>query len=201
MDIWQLLLKLGVFSAIGTGITYLLKTLGKQFMDQNLEIHKMQLNQQLQSHKAELDLINVKQYRLHDKRIDTIQEVYEKLTEFYLDLDTLIRWKNVTGLSEKQIKQQQFDEANKTFESGNKFTRYYTMNKLYFSVEMCEKIDEIIKEMRSCQYDLTIQYQWINLSAEMTMDSFKKAREKLEKEVPKLKEQIENEFREILGVE
>jgi hypothetical protein len=200
MDIWELLLKLGVFSAIGTGITYLLKTLGKQFMDQNLEIHKMQLNQQLQSHKAELDLINVKQSRLHDKRIETIQELYEKLTEFYLDLDTLIRWKNVTGLTEEQIKQQQFEEANKTFESGNKFTRYYTMNKLYFSVEMCEKIDEIIKEMRSCQYDLTIQYQWMNLSAEMTMDSFKKAREKLEKEVPKLKQQIENEFREILGV-
>jgi hypothetical protein len=74
---------------------------------------------------------------LHDKRIETIQELYEKLTEFYLDLDTLISWKNVTNLSEDDIKKQQFEEANKTFDSGSKFSRYYLMNKLYFSIEMC----------------------------------------------------------------
>lgn len=201
MDTFQILWNLGIFTGIGGALTYLLKTLGKQFMDQNLEIHKMQLNQQLESHKAELELINVKQSRLHDKRIETIQELYEKLTEFYMDLDTLIRWKNVTGLSDDEIKKQQFEEANKTFESGSKFSRYYLMNKLYFSKEMCATIDEIIKEMRSCQYDLTIQYQWMNLSADLQMNSFKQAKEKLEKEVPMLKEQIETKFREILGVE
>lgn len=200
MDTFQILWNLGVFTGIGGALTYLLKTLGKQFMDQNLEIHKMQLNQQLESHKAELELINIKQSRLHDKRIDTFQELYEKLTEFYMDLDTLIRWKNVTGLSDEEIKKQQFEEANKTFESGSKFSRYYLMNKLYFSKEMCATIDEIIKEMRSCQYDLTIQYQWMNLSADLQMNSFKQAKEKLEKEVPMLKEQIETKFREILGV-
>ncbi|MCC5922465.1 MAG: hypothetical protein JJT77_01665 [Crocinitomicaceae bacterium] len=198
---WSILKELGFFTAIGGALTYLIKTLGKHFMNQNLEIHKMQLNQQLESHKAELELINVKQSRLHDKRIETIQELYEKLTEFYMDLDTLIRWKNVTGLTDEEIKKQQFEEANKTFESGSKFSRYYLMNKLYFSKEMCETIDEIIKEMRSCQYDLTIQYQWINLSADLQMNSFKQAKEKLEKEVPVLKEQIETKFREILGVE
>lgn len=201
MDTFQILWNLGIFTGIGGALTYLLKTLGKQFMDQNLEIHKMQLNQQLESHKAELELINVKQSRLHDKRIETIQELYEKLTEFYMDLDTLIRWKNVTGLSDKEIKKQQFEEANKTFESGSKFSKYYLMNKLYFSKEMCATIDEIIKEMRSCQYDLTIQYQWMDLSADLQMSSFRQAKEKLEKDVPMLKEQIETKFREILGVE
>lgn len=201
MDLIQLLKDLGIFTVMGVALTYLLKTLGKHFMDQNIEIHKMQLNQQLESHKAELELLNVKQSRLHDKRIETIQELYEKLTEFYVDLDTLIRWKNVTGLSEQEIKKQQFEEANKTFESGSKFSRYYLMNKLYFSKEMCVTIDEIIKEMRSCQYDLTIQYQWMNLSAELQMNSFTQAKEKLEKDVPMLKEQIETNFREILGVE
>lgn len=200
MDTFQIIWNLGIFTGIGGALTYLLKTLGKQFMDQNLEIHKMQLNQQLESHKAELELINLKQSRLHDKRIETIQELYEKLTEFYMDLDTLIRWKNVTGLSDKEIKKQQFEEANKTFESGSKFCRYYLINKLYFSKEMCATIDEIIKEMRSCQYDLTIQYQWMNLSADLQMSSFRQAKEKLEKDVPMLKEQIETKFREILGV-
>jgi hypothetical protein len=75
------------------------------------------------------------------------------------------------------------------------------MNKLYFSIEMCAALDEIIKEMRSCQYDLTIQYQWMNLSADLQLNFFKQAKEKLEKEVPILKEQIETKFREILGVE
>lgn len=201
METTQLLWNLGVFTAIGGALTYLIKTLGKHFMNQNLEIHKMQLNQRLESHKSELELINVKQSRLHDKRIETIQELYEKLTEFYLDLDTLIRWKNVTGLSDEEIKKQQFEEANKTFESGSNFNKYYLMNKLYFSKEMCVTIEQIIKEMRYCQYDLTIQYQWMNLSADLQMNSLKQAKEKLEKEVPMLKEQIETKFREILGVE
>jgi hypothetical protein len=198
---WVIIKDLGIFTGIGGALIYLLKTLGKQFMDQHLEIHKIQLNQQLESHKAELELINVKQSRLHDKRIETFQELYEKLTEFYLDLDTLIRWKNVTNLSEDEIKKQQFEEANKTFESGSKFSKYYLMNKLYFSNEMCSTIDEIIREMRSCQYDLTIQYQWMNLSADLQMNFFTQAKEKLEKEVSILKEQLEKKFREILGVE
>lgn len=201
MDFIQLLRDLGVFGAIAIAVSYLLKTLGKHLMDQNLKIHEMQLNQQLESHKSELELINVKQSKLHDKRIETIQELYEKLTEFYMDLDTLVRWKNVTGLSDEEIKKQQFEEANKTFDSGSKFSRYYLMNKLYFSKKMCATIDDIIKEMRSCQYDLTIQYQWMNLSAELQMSYFTQAKEKLEKEVPMLKEQIETNFREILGVE
>jgi hypothetical protein len=201
MDFLQLLRDLGIFGAIATAVSYLLKTLGQHYMDQNLKIHEMQLNQKLESHKSELELINVKQSRLHDKRIETIQELYEKLTEFYIDLDTLIRWKNVTGLSDEEIKKQQFEEANKTFESGSKFSKYYLMNKLYFSKEMCASIDEIIKEMRSCQYDLTIQYQWMNLSSDLQMNSFTQAKEKLEKEVPMLKEQIEIKFRVILGVE
>jgi hypothetical protein len=201
MDLIQLLKDLGIFAAIGGALTYLLQSLGKKFMDQNLEIHKMQLNHQLESHKAELELANLKQSKLHEKRIQTIQELYEKLTEFYLDLDTLIRWKNVTGLTEDEIKKRNFDDANKTFESGSKFTRYYILNKLYFNADMCIKIDKIIQEMRSCQYDLTIQYQWMNLPGDLQMNSFKQAKEKLEIEVPLLKEQIESKFREILGVE
>jgi hypothetical protein len=198
---WVIIKYLGVFTGIGGALIYLFKTLGKHFLDQNLEIYKIQLIRQLESHKAELELINLKQSRLHEKRIETIQELYEKLTEFYLDLDTLISWKNVTNLSEDDIKKQQFEEANKTFDSGSKFNRYYLMNKLYFSIEMCAALDEIIKEMRSCQYDLTIQYQWMNLSADLQLNFFKQAKEKLEKEVPILKEQIETKFREILGVE
>jgi hypothetical protein len=66
---------------------------------------------------------------------------------------------------------------------------------------MCSTIDEIIREMRSCQYDLTIQYQWLNLSADLQMNFFTQAKEKLEKEVSILKKQLEKKFREILGVE
>jgi hypothetical protein len=51
---WVIIKYLGVFTGIGGALIYLFKTLGKHFLDQNLEIYKIQLIRQLESHKAEL---------------------------------------------------------------------------------------------------------------------------------------------------
>lgn len=201
MDTFQIFWNLGVFTAIGGALTYLIKTLGKHFMNQNLEIHKMQLNLQLQKHKSELDLVLQKAIKLHDRRLDKIQEFYALLVEFHLDLDQLIRIKNTTGKTEEEVKQMQIDEVKKMYESGHAFTMFYQKNKLFFNKATCDLIDELQKTMRECQFDLSIQYQWLNLSFEMIHDSFKKAKEKLESIIPKLKEELEDNFREILGVE
>lgn len=201
MDFSQLLRDLGIFGAVVTGVSYLLKTLGQHYMDQNLKIHEMQLNQQLQSHKSELDLVLQKALKLHDRRLDKIQEFYVLLVEFHIDLDQLIRIKNITGKTEEEVKQMQIDEVKKMYDSGHAFTMFYQKNKLFFNKATCDLIDELQKTMRECQFDLSIQYQWINLSFEMIQSSFEKAKEKLESIIPKLKEELEDSFRQILGVE
>ena len=200
MNFLDILKELGVFTVLAGVIAWLIRTLGKYLIDQNIKVQEYQLSQSLEKFKSELEFLNVKQSRLHEKRVGAIQKLYEYLTEFHIDLDTLIRWKNVTGMSDEQIKQQRIDEANKTFESGSKFSKYYLMNKLYFSEDVCQLIDEIIKTMRGCQYDLTIEYQWMNISPDLKIKSFEQARDKLDNDVPELKNKIELQFREILGV-
>jgi hypothetical protein len=201
MDWLTLLKDLGVFSGFVLAITYLLKTLGKHFMDQNLKIHEMQLNQQLQKHKSELDLVLQKALKLHDHRLEKIQQFYHLLVEFHIDINQLIMIKNVTGKTDEEIKQMKIEEVKKMYESGHEFSVFYQKNKLFFSKETCKLIDELLQIMKSSQFDLSIQYQWMNLSFDLIHESFQKGKEKIESIIPKLKEQLEDNFRNILGVE
>lgn len=47
------------------------------------------------------------------------------LSDFYNDMFTLTTWKVVTGMTDEQIKKQEFDNTMKAGESGNKFLSYY----------------------------------------------------------------------------
>ena len=63
-------------------------------------------------------------------------------------MHTLTTWKIVTGMSEQEVKQQNFDDTKKAEESGNIFLNFYSKNKLYFNDETCALIDEIIKLLK-----------------------------------------------------
>lgn len=201
MTTYTLLKDLGVFTAILGAITWLANVLGKHLIDKNLKIHELMLDKQLEKYKSELLLINEKESKLHDRRLDRIQELYSLLTDFYIDLDTLTRWKNVTGMGDEEIKKQQLDEAKQTFTSGHEFSMFYEKNKLYFNPETCATIEELLTIMRGCQYDLTIQYQWMNLPADLQIKHFEQARDQLRTKVPELKQELEKNFRAILRVE
>ncbi len=201
MTILTVLKDLGIFTILIGGLGWLAKVLGTHMIDKNLRIHELMLDQQLEKYKSGLLLINEKESKLHDRRLDRIQELYSLLTDFYIDLDTLTRYKNVTGMSDEELKQQQLDEAKQTFTSGHEFSIFYEKNKLYFSPDTCSTIEELLKIMRGCQYDLTIQYQWLNLSADIQIKHFEQAKDQLTNKVPELKQELEKNFRSILRVE
>lgn len=201
MTVIELLKDLGIFSILIAGLGWIAREIGKHLLNKNIKIHELELNQQLVKFKSELELIAQKQNKLHDKRLDVIHEFYGLLSDFYINLDNLTRWKNVTGKSEEQIEKEKLDDVKNTYESGYKFSIFYEKNKLYFSTETCLKIEEINKILRECQYDLTIQYQWMNISVDMQMTQFEKAREKIRTKVPELKLELESNFRKIIGVE
>lgn len=197
----NLLEDLGIFTGMTIAITWLIKTLGKHLIDKNLKIHELMLNQQLEKYKSELLLINEKESKLHDRRLDRIQELYSLLTDFYSDLNTLTRWRKTTGMSDDEVKKQQLEDAKQTFTSGHEFSMFYEKNKLYFSPSTCSTIEELLKIMRECQYDLTIHYQWMNLPVDLQFQHFEQAKDQLTNKVPELKKELEKDFRSILRVE
>lgn len=201
MTFLELLKDLGIFGIIVGVLGWVTKELGKYLLNKNIKFHQLSLDQQLEKYKSELDIINEKAFKLHDKRLEKIHNLYELLTDFYINVDNLTHMKNVTGLSDEEINEQKINEVKKTYESGYQFSMFYEKNKLYFDLETCELIQEILRILKECQYDLTIQYQWMNISIDMQMDFFSKAKDKIQNKIPELKEKLERKFRSIMGVE
>jgi hypothetical protein len=164
-DFWrQLLSYLGSFTVIVTAITYLFRTLLKQFLDRDLEKHKGQLAaerervaaervrdletfrnqllQSLESYKAQLQLANKEQEirfaKLHEKRATFLAELYEQLE----DLGT--RTNQVTAFIMREGIQGQENEVREVLDQGTKLAIFFKRNKLYFSTELASQMESII---------------------------------------------------------
>lgn len=89
-------------------------------------------------------------------------------------------------------------------ESGNKFVNFYMRNKIYFPPEICGTIEDIQDELKSTYDEFGIYRpfdpgprdphqdieRWNNAWKRVTED-----------EVPELKRELEDHFRDLLGVE
>ncbi len=199
---WESILKeIGVVGVLAGLLTWLIKQLGQNFIDKNLKAYEKKLDHQSELFKQELSFLSQKANRLHDKRIERIEEIYALLTDFHNDMQQLISWKIVTGMAKEEIEQQEIDNVNKANESGTKFLAYYTRNKLYFNDETCKLIEDIIKHLKGSHTDFTFKYIFQNIPAEMHYENVKNATEKIRETVPAIKVQLEANFRKIIGVD
>lgn len=210
---WDSIVKdLGIVTIIAGLITWLIQKLGENLIvkgQKNYELKlnnesekfKSELNQSLERYKSELNLIFEKSSKLHDKRIERIEELYYMINDFHNDMQLLVSWKIVTGMTNEEIKQEEFDNVKKAETSGNKFLLYYMRHKLYFSLETCILIDEIIKLLKESHSDFSFKYIFGPTSAEMEYQNVKSATEKIRVKVPNIKVKLEENFRKMIGVE
>ncbi|RLZ06380.1 hypothetical protein EAH69_13735 [Faecalibacter macacae] len=212
MDWDKILSEIGIVTVISGLIVWLIKQLGQMFIDRNISIYKQELQNKSDLYKAELNQVfekyksdiafhSQKAFKLHDRRLEKIDELYSLLSDFYNDMFTLTTWKIVTGMTKEEINKQSYDNTMKAGESGNKFLSYYDKNKLYFNSETCTLIDEIIQLLKESHSDFSFKYIFGNISPQMEMESIKKATEKIRRKVPEVKVKLEKNFREIIGVE
>ncbi len=79
---WESVLKeIGIVGVIAGLITWLIKQLGQSYIDKNLKAYEKQLDNQSERFKQELAFISQKASKLHDKRIERIEEIYSLLTD------------------------------------------------------------------------------------------------------------------------
>jgi uncharacterized membrane protein YgaE (UPF0421/DUF939 family) len=212
MDWTKILTDIGIVGIISGLIVWLIKQIGQMFIDKNISLYKQELqnksdqyktelNQVFEKYKAELAFHSQKAFKLHDRRLEKIDELYSLLSDFYNDMFTLTTWKIVTGMSQEEIKKQQFDNTMKAGESGNKFLSYYDKNKLYFNSETCKLIDEIIQLLKESHSDFSFKYIFGQVSPQMEIENVKQATEKIRNKVPDVKTKLEKNFRDIIGVE
>jgi len=210
---WDLIIKdLGIVTIVAGLITWLIQKLGENLIaksQKNYELKlnnesekfKTELNQSLEKYKSELNLIFEKSSKLHDKRIERIEELYYMLNDFHNDMQILVSLKIVTGMQQEEIQQQEFDNVTNAEVSGNKFLMYFMRHKLYFNLETCILIDEIIRLLKESHSDFSFTFIFGATSAKMQYEKVKKATEKIRIKVPAIKVKLEENFRKIIGVE
>lgn len=212
MNWTQIVSEIGIVGAIGSLLTWLIKQLGQSYIDKNVKSYEQELNNKselfkndlehsFEKFKSELAFLAEKANKLHDKRIDRIEVIYSLLVDFYNDMLILVSWKVGNGMSGEEINKQEWDNVRKAGDAGNKFLNYYSKNKLYFNSDTCLLIDEIIKLTKDSHDDLYSKYIFGTISAEIDFEHFKRATNVIREKVPKVKEELEENFRRIIGVD
>jgi len=206
----ELLKLIGIISlssaSIGGVLAYIFKKSFDSLLAQRLDKQRMDLDKEISSFKVELErLASQNQFvfqKLHEERVEVMKNLYAKLISYWrsqqgfllgikesLDINTINEFNEQAG--QRQIE----------------FAKYYEENRLYFSKdflinfeEFANCIDEVNDEINSLlnRKNVSVPVELINIP-----DKEKTLQEIIEKTGKKywvLIDEIETEFRKLMGV-
>lgn len=193
---------LGVSVILVAGVAWLARGIVSHVLDRDLARHEAQLDSraatELETLKHQLSLAAVQFEKqtalLQERRAIVIETLYGKLIDFLGAAEgfaSLVEW---AGEPSKQEKAQALDAAM------SEFYRYYLRHKIYFSRDVCERIETLYKTVRSSSLNLSIWMKHKEQASEKHFEAWTKAWETMEKQVPPLQDALSDEFRKILGV-
>jgi uncharacterized membrane-anchored protein YhcB (DUF1043 family) len=192
-----LIQELGIFAVGATVIGWVARDVISQYFEKELNKYQAEIDKELSRYQAELDKEKLQFSQLHNKRAKITAELYEKFVIFEEDMRSL------TDPIEHEDSPPKDEKRRKAAESGNEFRNFYMKNKIYFPSEMCETIEDVDEEMHSIYTEFGILKPYQSRPGDpqdpnQWLDSWKRL---TEEDIPELKEELENHFRELLGVE
>jgi uncharacterized membrane-anchored protein YhcB (DUF1043 family) len=189
--------ELGIFAVGATVIGWVAKDVINQYFEKELNKYQAEIDKELSRFQAELDKEKLQFSQLHNERARITAELYEKFILFEEDMRSL------TDPMERGEEPPKDEKLQTAAESGNEFINFYMKNKIYFPPEICDTIEDLHEEMKSVynQFGIYKPYEsrpgdpqdpgeWLEMWKRVTED-----------DVPELKEELENHFRELLGVD
>lgn len=212
----EILKYIGIYSGITVAVTGLVGYIGKRIIEQVLnkdlekfkiklesqnQIAKLEFDKKMESYKSDLNLMSTRQNLLHSNRSQIILELYQKLVQLHNSmLDMTARMRLVTGKDQETIENEELERISSTGELGNDFFKFYQLNKIYFTLNICGLIQEIQNGLKESHTDYSFRHLWGLPPSEMTYEMAKNANDKVKDEIPKLMEKLEYEFRKSIGV-
>jgi hypothetical protein len=204
---------------VGTGIlAFLVRSLVVNFLNRDLEAYRSKLNEGLEAHKSALtkdveafkstlELVSIEHQirfsKLHDKRAQVIQDLYVKLVRLDTAMHSVLKMFQTEG--EPNID----EKIALYFKLHNELIEFFLPNRIFFGKDTCRVINDLLLLSREAYLDITTypvdtsspeyKYGPRELMKERH-DFWKKARKLFETDISNLKEQIEAQFREMLGV-
>ncbi|HMM10741.1 MAG TPA: hypothetical protein PKE03_01415 [Bacteroidales bacterium] len=176
----------------------------KQKLDSITNIHKLTLEKDLEKFKGELNKLafehQTKYLQLHTNRAESIKKLFGLLYELESKMQSLM--KPYQGAGEKPISEK-FQEA---LDAAEEFVRFYKSNEVLFNAKTCKLFDKINDSFLKAWKDFNISRQFRqSISTDLSQELIKKEMdayyETLLKQIPVLKEELKDDFRNLLGVE
>lgn len=191
-------------------LTEIRETVKSEFKSK-METHKaelsLELSKRIEPLKSELAKGNISHQieygNLYIERTKVIREMYARLQE----LHSAMAWftAQLVPVIEDTEKEEQ-ERKERINKALNEFQNYYVINKLFFDKEFCDFVDGIFKTYWDLGWEYGFKSERLK-SAGVTdhyIDIYIKETTKISKQVredlPKKIEELENKFREILGV-
>ncbi|WP_188548461.1 hypothetical protein [Hymenobacter qilianensis] len=205
----EILANISVYALLIGAASWVAKALGEQFLKMRFRAYekelegksiefKAQLDRSLEQFRAELQLANTKDSRLHEKRMLVLESLYQKIVSLNAALKEMTATLKFIHTDADQEEDERIKTASQAYDA---FLKYYTENKIFFSLESCVQLDAL----RNSYFDSMQQYNSSGfiLGNNGFRPDFGKAQmasEIVRKAIPVVMQNIENDFRQLLGV-
>ncbi len=215
---WQVLIFIGIIFLLGYAVKHFFNTeveITKKKLSDEVEITKSKLSQeelrlskdldkQLESYKNQLEVLRLQNQiqfsKLHEKRFAVIEKLYEKLVLMNSAMMIMTAPMHRIISDQKAEQEERINNAEKAF---YEFNNFYLINKIYFELKIVNLVDKISKIFwdKAWEYGAVQRYADSEGRADRsTWEMASKASKQLREEIPPLLEELENEFREMLGI-
>lgn len=201
MEILQILKDIGIFGIGATVIGLLVKYfINKKFKSYEIELQtksdefKLGLEKNLESHKADLNLVSYKKEKLHFTRLEVISELFKRIVVLHSAM------REMTAILKTEIKnydKEEVERIERTRNSYNDFLTYYREHEIYFSDECCKLLDSLIHEYFDSLWDYTYEKRYGIKNPKRMTEVYKKVSD----EIPNILGLLKSEFRKIIKVE
>lgn len=210
IDWGQILSNLGIFGLITGAITWLLKNLGQDLIARRFKAYEKELDikskefqseldADLETHKAKLEIEHTQYLKLHEKRLEIMVELYKKIAELdrKMHIMTAIMKPIPYGVDPNKMEQEQINAASTAYHD---FQTFYLDNKIFFNADTCKIIDSLRALYWDSWWDGTMRQRLSVSDFKFNYESAKKASETVKNSIPTVTAKLEDEFRKILGV-
>lgn len=187
----QFLLQLTIIAVIGFVFKYLGEKYIIKFFDTQTKIFQL-----------ELDKSKIQFTKLHEKRAEVIEKMYELIVLLHRELENAARRFNIgVELSPRE----KLQNAGNRF---NQYQEYYSLKNIYFDKSLRDNLDKISGAAWSVLIDLQEKYKQYNTDnieerkkhSQEVNEAFKRINNNLGNVMPEIEKQLLNEFQILLGV-
>lgn len=186
---WQeIIIQIGQSGIIVTGSVFILRKFIELSFSKDLEKFKTDLE------KTSIEF-KIRYEKLHSERVEVIKEVYKKISRAYRSFFSLLKPLQEAG------ELNQTEKSNEAAKNANDLFDYYEDNRIFFEEKLAVEIDFLI----SAFHDAWNKFRYANEARECgshkeAVNERIAAWDQIKKEVPKVKNRLENEFRMIIGI-